>query len=293
MYENVFSWILTQNPSKKIIVSNKDDFFNSANFFHTIIEFIQDGVSVLDNDLIIRYVNTTVYALYTKGLNPINKKCYSVYHKRKTPCDDCPTLRTLKTKKPQMSTISYPRKNDTPGWHELFSIPVFDKNYNIILIIEYIRDITLQKYIKDNLNDIENRFKALEEQNNMLIQILNQREELQNNLENTISTNLEKFIKPSLNYLKRTVNEKDIDLVNAIINEIIYPITKKRPAPTAKFTPRELQVASLIKEGFQSKEIADKLCVTQKAVDYHRLNIRKKLELSRTSNLRTYLETHL
>ena len=29
------------------------------------------------------------------------------------------------------------------------------------------------------------------------------------------------------------------------------------------------------------------------AVDYHRLNIRKKLNLPRSSNLRTYLEAHL
>jgi len=206
MYENVFSWILTQNPSKKIAVSDKDDFFNSSNFFHTILEFIQDGVSVLDSDLIVRYVNATISNLYTRGKNPLDKKCYSIYHQRKKPCDDCPTLRTLKTKKPQMSTTTYPRQGDSPGWHELFAIPVFDKNDNIILIIEYVRDVTLQKYIKENLSDIENRFKALEEQNKILMQILNRREEFQNNLENTISINLEKFIKPSLNYLKKTVN---------------------------------------------------------------------------------------
>lgn len=293
MYENVFSWILNQDSSKRIIVKDRDDFFKSSNFFHTILEFIQDGVSVLDSDLIVRYVNATIPNLYTKGVNPINRKCYSIYHKRKKPCEDCPTLKTLKTKKPQMSTISYPREGDTPGWHELFSIPVFDRDNNIILIIEYIRDITFHKYIKENLTDIEKRFKALEEQNNILMNILNQREEFQNNLENTISTNLEKFIKPSLDYLKKTANEKDIDLVSAIIDEIVYPITKKRPSPVSKLTPRELQIASFIKEGYQSKEIADKLCVTQKAIDYHRLNIRKKLKLSRESNLRTYLETHL
>lgn len=293
MDENVFGWILNQDPPKEIIVKDKEDFFKSTDFFHTILEFIQDGVSVLDSDLIVRYVNLTISKLYTKGIDPINRKCYAVYHKRKKPCEGCPILKTLETKKPQMNIISYPREGDTPGWHELFSIPVFDQNNNIILIIEYVRDITFHKYIKENLIDIEKRFKALEEHNKMLLDLLGQREEFQNNLENTISTNLEKFIKPSLNYLKKTVDEKDIDLVNALIDEIIYPITKKRPTPIVKLTPRELQVASFIKEGYQSKEIADKLCVTQKAIDYHRLNIRKKLKLSRSSNLRTYLETHL
>ena len=47
MNENVFSWILNNDPLKKIIVSDKDDFFNSPNFFHTLLEFIQDGVSAV------------------------------------------------------------------------------------------------------------------------------------------------------------------------------------------------------------------------------------------------------
>jgi DNA-binding CsgD family transcriptional regulator len=294
MNEYIFNWILNQNSSNnKIIVHDKEQFFNSSNFFHTLLEFIQDGVSVLDTNLIVVYVNATISNLYTRGVNPINRKCYSVYHQRKTPCEDCPTLRAIKTKKPQVSTISYPRENNTIGWHDLFSIPVFDKDDNIILIIEYIRDVTFQKYIKDNLNDIENRFKSLEEKNNMLTQILNQREEFQNNLESTISKNLEKFIKPLLNYLKKNTDKKDIDLISAIIDEIIYPITKKRPNVISNLTPRELQIASLIKEGYQSKEIADKLFVTQKAIDYHRLNIRKKLNLDRNINLRTYLEKNL
>lgn len=293
MYENVFNWIFNNNSAEKIVIASKEDFFNSSNFFHTILEFIQDGVSVLDNNFIVRYVNSTVSNLYMNGINPVNKKCYSAYHKRKKPCINCPTIRAMEAKKPQMSVIEYVRSGNKPGWHELFSIPVFDKNDNILLIIEYIRDVTFQQYIKSNLDEIEKRFKTLEQQNDVLMQVLGQREEFQSNLENTIITNMEKFIKPSLNYLKKTVDEKNINLINAIIDEIVYPITKKRSGSLVKLTPRELQVAALIKEGYQSKEIADKLYVTQKAIDYHRLNIRKKLRLTHSLNLRTYLEAHL
>jgi DNA-binding CsgD family transcriptional regulator len=294
--ETGFGWIFSPNAAKKIVVPSQTDFFNSSSFFHTLLEFIQDGVSVLDKDLNVLYVNTTIVNLYLQDSNAdtaINQKCYSIYHQRNTPCENCPTLKTLKTKTPHLDVVSYIRKDNKTGWHELFSIPVFNENDEIILIIEYIRDITFQKFIRSNLIEIEQRFKALEKQNEMLIQILNQREKSQNDLEETISSNVEKFIKPSLNYLKKTANVKDIDLVNGIIDEIVYPITKKRPPSIAKLTPRELQVATFIKEGYQSKEIADRLFVTQKAVDYHRLNIRKKLNLPRTANLRTYLETHL
>ena len=296
MNDTGFGWIFSPNATKKIVVSGRDEFFNSSSFFHTLLEFIQDGVSVLDKDLSVLYVNTTITSLYLQDGNAegaLNRKCYSIYHQRTAPCENCPTLQTLKDKQPHMSVVSYNRKDNRTGWHELFSIPVFNEEGEIILIIEYIRDITFQKFIRNNLAEIEQRFKALEKQNEMLIQILNQREKSQNDLEETISTNVEKFIKPSLNYLKKTANVKDIDLVNGIIDEIVYPITKKRPPSIGRLTPRELQVATFIKEGYQSKEIADRLFVTQKAVDYHRLNIRKKLNLPRSSNLRTYLEAHL
>lgn len=295
MSDTGFGWIFTPEAAKKIVVPSQTDFFNSSSFFHTLLEFIQDGVSVLDRDLNVLYVNATISNLYLqdKCVDAINQKCYCIYHQRNVPCDNCPTLKTLETKTPHMDVVSYNRKDKKTGWHELFSIPVFNEQDEIILIIEYIRDITFQKFIRNNLIEIEQRFKALEKQNEMLIQILNQREKSQNDLEETISTNVERFIKPSLNYLKKTAGVKDIDLVNGIIDEIVYPITKKRPPAITKLTPRELQVATFIKEGYQSKEIADRLFVTQKAVDYHRLNIRKKLNLPRSSNLRTYLETHL
>lgn len=101
------------------------------------------------------------------------------------------------------------------------------------------------------------------------------------------------FIKPSLNHIKKAAAIENINLIDGIIDEIVYPITKKRPVSVSKLTPKEMQIATLIKEGYQSKEIADRLFVSQKAVDYHRMNIRKKFKLSRSSNLRAYLETYL
>lgn len=43
------------------------------------------------------------------------------------------------------------------------------------------------------------------------------------------------------------------------------------------FTPREWEVAGLLAQGLTSKEIAEALLVSKKAVNFHRGNIRKKL----------------
>ena len=55
-------------------------------------------------------------------------------------------------------------------------------------------------------------------------------------------------------------------------------------------TPQEIQVASLVKDGKASKEIAGILNVSETTVHFHRKNLRKKFGLSNSqTNLRSYL----
>jgi len=55
-------------------------------------------------------------------------------------------------------------------------------------------------------------------------------------------------------------------------------------------TPQEIEVASLIREGRSSKEIAALLNLSLTTIHFHRRNLRRKLNLRNYSiNLRTYL----
>lgn len=286
-------WLFTPDLSKELSIQNEQSFFESPDVFKAILESIQDGVSVLDAHLSIKYMNASLRHIYAAEPEMIGKKCYEIYHSRKTPCRDCPCLKSLESRKPETSVVRYDQKNNECNWHQLFSIPVLNTAGEVILIVEYIRDVTFQNSMVENLHELAQRFETLEKQNEILASILKQREQNRDDLEETISTNVERFIRPSLEYLKKTVRTEDVDFINGLITEIVYPITKKRDSAMCVLTPRELQVAALVKQGDTSKEIAGKLCVTQKAIDYHRLNIRKKLELPRETSLQTYLETHL
>ncbi len=56
------------------------------------------------------------------------------------------------------------------------------------------------------------------------------------------------------------------------------------------FTPTEIRVANLIREGKTIKEIAGILGVSENAINHHRQNIRNKLGLNKQKvNLRTHL----
>jgi DNA-binding CsgD family transcriptional regulator len=55
-------------------------------------------------------------------------------------------------------------------------------------------------------------------------------------------------------------------------------------------TPKEIDVAALVREGRTSKEIAEVLTISVSGVDFHRKQIRKKLGLTNEkSNLLSYL----
>jgi len=60
---------------------------------NSIFESIQDGISVLNKDLTVRFVNKTIERWHADDMPIIGEKCYEIYHNRDKPCDNCPTLR--------------------------------------------------------------------------------------------------------------------------------------------------------------------------------------------------------
>ena len=71
------------------------DLLHSKNVLLAALNSIQDGVSILDTDLNVRYVNTTMKYWYSISRDFIGEKCYRVYHNRTKPCDSCPIRNTV------------------------------------------------------------------------------------------------------------------------------------------------------------------------------------------------------
>lgn len=65
-----------------------------------------------------------------------------------------------------------------------------------------------------------------------------------------------------------------------------YSITFKYidliPTPV-KLSPREKQIAQLVTEGLRSRDIAEKLSISKRTVEVHKLNILRKLHLENNS----------
>jgi DNA-binding NarL/FixJ family response regulator len=290
-------WVF--NPSIQLSGESDsgEDLLESKELLLFALNNIQDGVSILDPELHVRYVNTSMKHWYSGSGDLLSQKCHRVFHDRDEPCDNCPTLKTIAEKIPYMGIVKHYSEGRDIGWQQLFSVPIFDARNKLVGVLEYVRDITLQNRLEIDLNRIMEEFQSLEKRNEAISQLLAQRKREREQLEETIMQNVEKFIRPSLHILKNKSNKEELGLIESLIEEIVYPITKKRSSVLENLTSRELHIAKAIKDGKTSSEIAQELCISKKTVDFHRANIRVKLGLNeegeKRTSLRGFLETHL
>ena len=294
---SALGWVF--NPVIRLEAKTESDgsIFQSKDLLLSTLNCIQDGVSILDKDLKVRYVNTSMRYWYSPTEDFIGKKCYLVYHDRAKPCENCPVLKTIGNKEPHIGIVKYSQGGSDKGWQELFAVPILDAKDVLVGVVEYVRDISYQYKLEHDLNQIMEQYQSLEKRSAAISQLLAQRKLEREQLEETITQNFEKFIRPSLNYLKTRSDVNEVNLVETLIEEIVYPITKKRSSILDQLTIREMQIASLVKEGKSSEEIAKTLVVSKKTIDFHRANIRKKLglktETGKRINLLSYLVSHL
>lgn len=80
------------------------------------------------------------------------------------------------------------------------------------------------------------------------------------------------------------------DIASMIYN--IYVSKRKSTGIMIEFTEREREIINLCRDGLQSKEIADRLCISPRTVDTHKNNIFKKLGINSTLEMVRYALQH-
>ena len=210
--------------------------------------------------------------------------------------------------------ISLPGSSE-PQWVEVNRKPLCDGS-RIIGVLGVSRDITSRKLMEEELKrhkdqlehkveertaelkaskeELEIKTRTLEEVNTALKVLLRQREEDKKDLEDRFATNVRKLILPYVEKMKKGRLEPQVlsyvNVMETNLNEIMSPFLQS--VGQFNLTPRETQVASLIKDGKTTKEIAEIIGIAPSAVDSHRNNIRFKLKLNkRKVNLQMYLQT--
>jgi len=190
------------------------------------------------------------------------------------------------------------RKDGTRRFREMSASLIRDSEHSPMGFRCLARDVTKRKLAEETLRkkeeELERKSASLVESNAALKVLLKQREEDKVEFERNVLSNVREIIVPYIEELKKsplTVNQSVcVETVEANLENIISPFLRNITLNQFTLTPKEFQVANLVKEGRTTKEIADFLNVTIKAIDFHRNSIRKKLGLNNKKiNLRSYL----
>lgn len=190
---------------------------------------------------------------------------------------------------PSEYTIDIIRKNEEVRHLQVFRKEILwdgERQFQVIY-----QDITERRRAEEALAA---KSVQLEETNTALRVLLQCVKEEQQKIEKRITANIRKLVMPNLEQLRdlrlNDLQKNCLDIVTVNLQQVTSPFLQNLGTCFADFTPREIQVANMIRQGKTSKEIADIFHTSIRNIDFHRDNIRKKLGLShQKSNLRTFL----
>ena len=168
---------------------------------------------------------------------------------------------------------------------------IYDHKDQVIGAIESMRDIT---DLRNVVAELKNKSLHLEEANTALKVLLEHRRNDRKEIEENIVGNVKALITPYLNKLRttalKTTQESYINILEAHLAEIVSPFLTNMTTRHASLTPREIQIADLVKEGKSAKEISQILNIALHTVNNYRKRLRKKFSLlSKDKNLRSHL----
>jgi PAS domain S-box-containing protein len=142
--------------------------------------------------------------------------------------------------------------------------------------------------------DLKAQSHHLEEVNTALKVLIKQRDDNKKEIGQTVVSNVTELVAPYLEKLKKcrlgVEQHALVRIIEANLDNIISPFTSRLSSRFLNFTPMEIRVANLVKQGKTNKEIAELLLLSKNTVLFHRYNIRTKLGLKgKKINLRTQL----
>jgi DNA-binding NarL/FixJ family response regulator len=153
-----------------------------------------------------------------------------------------------------------------------------------------------EEELKKREQALELKSRGLEEANTALKVLLQHREEDKATLEEQVLANVRKLVLPYLENLKRLhLNEKQaaqVKIAEENLKKIVSSFLHNLTSSYLELTPREIQVANLVKEGKTTKEMTEILNISATAVDFHRKNLRSKFGIkNKKTNLMAFLSS--
>ena len=268
-------------------------FTASSKWYKTIFENVSDVILVLDKKKNVFFCSSAFNKLFGYAEKEITGKHIRVIH----PSDENyhafeekvnPVVKKFKSYRGEWDFV---RKNGTTLKGE---VALFAVNNGDSAPAGYIAIMKALINHKETEKSNEMKSKAFEEMNEALKILLAREVEEKKFLEMKIQSNVKDLVLPYIEKLRSTGLTAEqhtyLEIIETTIKNIFSAFLEKMTSKQYHFTPKEIQVSTLIREGKTTKQIADIMKVTRSAIGLHRHHIRNKMGLGKAKiNLRSYL----
>lgn len=268
-----------------------------------VTDNMKDIIVMTDRDFKIVYISPSVQSVMGyEARDREGKSLTDFIHPEDLPAIEKVLRDSLATFSPGKIECRYRHARGEYIWLEATGAYMLDQQRNFLGAVFGIRDITVRKRVEENLqktlDELETRVKErtfeLQEINTTLRVLLKNRDEDQKSLQESLQSNIHQLVIPYVQKLRGTHSGKQkleyLNVLETNLHNIASPFINKLSIAYKSLSPRELQVAALIKQGKSSKDIAEVFNLSVGTVNSYRNSIREKLNLvSSETNLRSYL----
>lgn len=166
----------------------------------------------------------------------------------------------------------------------------WDENYEPSIMVAFCINILSHTQLEESLAAAKAELKR---KNIALQEVIAGVEHEKNKVKQIVHEKLSYGISPIIRRLKKNKSGLDLILLEMIENALDAAgeeLFSRQDKVALKLSPREIQICLLVKNGLSVKEIAQFYNLSQRTIDKHRENIRKKLGLHGTAvNLVSFL----
>jgi PAS domain S-box-containing protein len=292
-----------RNQELEIVVNQvqqlKNKLTNREQRYRAVIETQSELICRVLPDYTISFVNSAYCRFYRKTQSQLIGKNFMQDH---VPKKDHPLLENHFAgfnKNCSNRTIEQ-RANGPDGniyWMQWVDSAIFDEGDAIVEFQCVGRDITDLKKATEALKASHEKLKkqklALEQKNIALAELMEQISVEKERIRENVLRNVQEVIFPVIEKIRLErghFQERYLDLLQRNLMDLTEAFGRKISEGSVNLTPKELEICNMIRNGLTSKEAAELLHISNKTLEAHRHNIRRKLGIcNQKVNLSSYL----
>jgi two-component system NtrC family sensor kinase len=129
-----------------------EEILRSQNRLQALFDGAPDAITIVDRNYRILTVNKTAQTWYKRGLEDfVGKLCHREFQNRPDLCVNCPAEESFRTGRPAFRERASLVAGGTKYYLQIFTFPLRDRNGDIVEVVEYVKDVTAEKELQQQI----------------------------------------------------------------------------------------------------------------------------------------------